>query len=219
MASRSTDAKDAASHLDVPLLLVLPPQHLVADEAVDLCVLNCVYSLALGPGVLENLFSPPRVPGKSCEFLVGGRLALALADGEVEEVQHGAARVPPWCSSLGNRSGNRSCGSVREKANCGLQEHAHGLPESPVSPRRLPNAAGRASPRLRVFGKASANLARPPSTRRPRGLDDGYAAGPWRVAILLEGQWCSASERRDVFGVPARAIFGACTPRGSPCAP
>ena len=60
---------------------------------------------------------------------------------------------------------------------------------------------------------------RPLPTRRPRGLDDGYAAEPWREAILLEGQWCSASERRDVFGVPARAIFGACTPRGSPCAP
>jgi hypothetical protein len=62
MASRSTDAKDAASRLDVPLLLVLPPQHLVADEAVDLRVLHRVYSLALGPGVLENLLPPPRVP-------------------------------------------------------------------------------------------------------------------------------------------------------------
>ena len=62
MASRSTDAKDAASRLDVPLLLVLPPQHLVADEAVDLRVLYRVYSLALGPGVLENLFPSARVP-------------------------------------------------------------------------------------------------------------------------------------------------------------
>ena len=44
------------------LVLVLPPQHLVADEAVDLRVLHRVYSLALGPGVLQNLPPPPRVP-------------------------------------------------------------------------------------------------------------------------------------------------------------
>ena len=170
MASRSTDAEDAASRLDVPLLLVLPPQHLVAHQAVDLRVLHRVYSLALGPGVLENLFSPPRVPGKSCEFLVGGRLALALADGEVEEVQHGAARVPPWCSSLGNRSGNRSCGSVREKANCGLQEHAHGLPESPMGAHRgCPTRA--ASPRGRVlnhYQKLRPEASPDPSPQAPR---------------------------------------------------
>ena len=62
MASRSTDAEDAASRLDVPLLLVLPPQHLVADEAVDLRMFYRVDPLALGPGVLENLLPPPRVP-------------------------------------------------------------------------------------------------------------------------------------------------------------
>ena len=87
------DVERAEPLFHVPLLLVLPPQHLVADEAVDLRVLHRVYSLALGPGVLQNLPPPPRVPAQGRELLVGRGLALALADGEVEEVQH----LATWC--------------------------------------------------------------------------------------------------------------------------
>jgi hypothetical protein len=138
MASRSTDAKDAASRLDVPLLLVLPPQHLVADQAVDLGMFHCVYALALGPGVLENLLPSPRVAAQRREFLIGRGLALALADGEVEEVQHGAA-VGYDAAGVLLILAIAGIARAEGEADCGLQQHAHGLPEMPQgSSRRLP---------------------------------------------------------------------------------